>query len=103
MRFEWNEEKNQINIAKHGISLESATAVFNDPDIYEWHDVKHSGYNGIGEWEDRYIAMGWVNKVLFVVYTVRERDHEEIIRLISARRAMRHEVKEYFNWVESRY
>ncbi len=48
MRFEWDEEKNKGNIIKHGISLEAATAVFNDPQLYEWHDVAHSGFNKYG-------------------------------------------------------
>ena len=98
MRFEWDEKKNQGNLKKHGISLETATAVFNDPQIYEWHDVAHSGPNRYGEWEDRYIALGWVDRVLFVVYTVRGRD--EIIRMISARKARKLEIELYEDWCQ---
>ena len=100
MKFEWDEEKNQGNIIKHGISLEMATAVFNDPQLYEWHDEAHSGYNKYGVWEDRYIALGWLGRVLFVVYTVRGRD-EEIIHMISARKARKTEINLYEDWCRS--
>ena len=97
MRFEWNEEKNQDNIKKHGISLEAATAIFNDPSRYEFYDVEHSGYNESEVWEDRFITLGWVNRVLFVVYVVRGKN-TEIIRMISARKATKSEIKLYEDW-----
>ena len=67
-QFEWDPEKDQNNQKKHGISLETATAIFDDPMLYEYADSEHSGYNKYGVWENRYIAIGWVSNVLFVVY-----------------------------------
>lgn len=96
--YEWEEEKNQRNIRKHGISLETATAIFDDPMLYEYHDKVHSGYNKVGVWEDRYIALGWLNKILYVVYTVRQKDGKEVTRMISARKATPEEKKRYEDW-----
>ena len=97
-QYEWNEKKNQENLIKHGITLEAATAIFKDPMVYEFHDMKHSGYNKYGDWEDRYIAIGCVNKVLFVVYTIRRTVTNEVYRIISARKATSMEIKLYENW-----
>ncbi len=47
--------------------------------------------------EDRYIALGWVERVLFVVYTVRGKD-EDIIHMISARKARKLEIELYEDW-----
>lgn len=74
MKFEWDEEKNIINKKKHNISFETAAHVFDDPECIEMYDFEHSTN------EDRYIALGVVGGVLFVVYTERK----EAIRLISA-------------------
>ena len=77
MRFEWDEDKNSINQEKHKISFETAAHVFDDPDYIEMFDFKYSVN------EDRYIAIGRVGDVLFVVFTERK----EAVRLISARLA----------------
>ena len=53
-----------------------------------------------GEWEDRYTTLGWVDDVLYVCYTVRDHDHEEYIRLISARIAEESEKELYFRWLK---
>ena len=98
MKFEWDEEKNQINIKKHGISFENAIRIFS-ASYYEWHDIKHSGYNPYGEWEDRYIALGWVNEVLYVCYTIRDKENAEYYRIISARIAEKKEADMFFRWL----
>ena len=77
LRFEWDEEKNILNIKKHGIRFETAMHIFNDPNRIEIYDFEHSTN------EDRYNTIGMVEDVLFVVYTERR----ERIRLISARAA----------------
>ena len=77
MKFEWDEDKNQLNLKKHGIDFETAMLVFNDLQRIEIYDTEHSIY------EDRYNTIGMVNDVLFVVYTERKQN----IRLISARLA----------------
>ncbi len=95
MLFEWDEEKNQINVSKHGIDFRIAVKVFDDQYLFDVYDEEHSGYNKYGMWEDRYIALGYVDNVLYVVYTVKERNNEDIIRLISARNAEEPEIRAY--------
>lgn len=87
MKFEWDEEKNIINKKKHNISFETAAHVFDDPECIEMYDFEHSTN------EDRYIALGVVGDVLFVVYTERK----EAIRLISARLATNAERRIYYD------
>lgn len=101
MQFEWDPDKERINIEKHGIDFETAAKVFNDYLRYEIHDEKHSGYNKYGDWEDRYITIGLVHKVLYVVYTIRGTKSNEIIRMISARAALPKEREKYIKWWES--
>lgn len=92
MLFEWDEEKARKNIIHHGISFDVAKLVFNDPYHIEIYDEDHSID------EDRYIAIGLVENVLFVVFTIREYNRkEEIIRLISARVLTPQERREYYD------
>lgn len=77
MKFEWDEDKNSINKEKHKISFETAAHVFDDPHYIEMYDFEHSID------EDRYVAIGIVGDVLFVVFT----EKREAVRLISARLA----------------
>ena len=94
MLFEWDEEKNRINKEKHdGIGFEIAVRVFLDEKRIERYDVEHSSLT-----EDRWNAIGMVNRVLFVVYTERG----ERIRIISARRATPKEESEYYDGYEFR-
>lgn len=85
MTFEWDEEKNILNQKKHGISFETASYIFKDEKYIEMYDFEHSID------EDRYIAIGCVGDVLFVVFTERR----ENIRLISARLATESERRLY--------
>lgn len=90
MRFEWDENKEQKNIAKHGIDFSTAVLVFGDNNRIEFFDEKHS------ESEDRYITIGAINgiiTILYVVYTERE----DVIRVISARSATRREKEAYYD------
>ena len=83
---EWYNNKNQINIRKHGISFETAALVFADEERIEYYDKLHS-LN-----EDRYVVLGCVQGILYVVYTMRN----EAARLISARLATPTERKIYY-------
>ena len=87
LKFEWDEDKNQLNLQKHGIDFETAMFVFNDLQRIEIYDMEHS-IN-----EDRYNTIGMVNDVLFVVYTERK----ENIRIISARLATKTERSIYYD------
>lgn len=86
LEFEWDEEKANINLQKHGIPFETAAKVFLDKNRIEIYDESHSIY------EDRYITIGLADEVLFVVYTERH----PIIRLISARLATARERNAYY-------
>lgn len=92
MTFEWSDSKNKLNIEKHGISFDIACHVFNDPSYIEMFDFEHSTDN-----EDRYIAIGKVEEILFVVFTERK----ENIRLISARIATKEEEQLYYGQISS--
>ena len=87
LKFEWDEEKDYANRKKHGISFETAAYVFQDDYYIEMYDFEHSVE------EDRYIAIGKVGDVLFVVFTERK----ETIRLISARLATNAEKELYYD------
>ena len=86
LKFEWDKDKAERNIKKHGVRFETAAKVFLDDDRIEIYDEAHS----IGE--DRYIVICFVEEVLFVVYTERHSN----IRLISARLATAQERKVYY-------
>ena len=83
---EWDEVKNQRNIEKHGISFETAALVFADEERIEYYDKLHS------QDEDRYVVLGCVQGILYVVYTMRN----EYARLISARMATKLERRIYY-------
>lgn len=87
MKVEWDSEKNTKNIKKHGISFPLAAKVFADVNRIEYYDEKNS------KEEDRYITIGLVGEVLFVVYT----DREDTVRLISARLANEIEKEAYYD------
>ena len=86
LSFEWDEKKNKINKKVHGISFEDAMFVFNDPFKIILPDLYHS------DTEERWLAIGLVSRILFVVFTERS---ENIIRLISARTATSTEERLY--------
>lgn len=83
--FEWDSNKNERNIRVHGVSFQLAAFVFYDEYHIVIYDEKHSNE------EDRYIAIGLVKEVLYVVFTERE----DKIRIISARRATEKERRLY--------
>ena len=86
--IEWDDEKNAINRRKHHIDVDDAGLLFADEARIEMFDALHS------DDEDRYITIGKVDDVLFVVFT--ERPEHHAIRLISARRANAHERRLYY-------
>ena len=96
MRFEWDEAKNQRNLIKHRVRFETAALVFDDPYAVTQRDESTSD-------EERWITLGSVGPatVLFVVHTWRERSkEEEIVRIISARRADHNETRQYQWWLK---
>lgn len=86
MRFEWDDAKNAANIRKHGIDFADVTDIFNHPMLAMLDDREDYG-------EARWIAIGWIHALIgVVVYTERQGD---VIRIISARKATKHEVRRY--------
>jgi uncharacterized protein len=89
MRFEWEEHKNRRNLAKHKVSFETASLVFDDPQSLNNQDR-------VVEGEERWQTIGMVSGVLLLVaYAYRDESGEEVIRLISARKAIRNERQAY--------
>lgn len=89
MDFEWDEDKAESNWQKHRIEFELAAQVFSDPNRIEKFDAAHQGC------EDRWQTIGMAaSLVLMVVYTERGASGE-VIRLISARKANKHEHRTY--------
>ena len=89
LRFDWDDRKDAGNRRKHGVSFAEAETAFLDEDALIIEDPDHS------EAEDRFILLGVSAglRVLFVCHCVREGG--SLIRIISARRANRHEQEQY--------
>ena len=86
MRFEWDENENQVNIKKHGVDFTDAKEIFNRPTI-EYYDPRAFE-------EDRWQAIGMAESdILYVVYI--ETD-EDTYRIISARKAETYEQEAYY-------
>ena len=83
--FEWDEQKDLINRAKHDIDFDSAIEVFDGPIILHRSDRNN---------EERWTALGELgDRLIVVVFTRRE----NTVRIISARRARKNEEREYRN------
>ncbi len=91
MKFEWDTNKEKINIQKRGITFEQASYVFADPFALSKYDDEHS------EDEDRWVLIGksLSEVVLVVVHTFRDDNGAEFVRIISARRATKRERQAY--------
>jgi uncharacterized protein len=87
LRFEWDPRKAAANRVKHGVSFEEAVTVFGDLLGRISDDPRHS------KGEGRYVLLGLSGRqrLLAVMFTERG----GAIRLISARRATRHERRDY--------
>ncbi len=94
--FTWDDEKAKINEKKHDISFRMATEVFFDPYAFEYPDdtTDEERWRIIGK------TLSFASPVLFVVYTERikniNQEDTPIYRIISARKANRREVDEYY-------
>ena len=90
MRFVWDPAKARSNLAKHGISFELAQKVWDDP-------LMVVALEGVEDTEQRWDAIGLVGPVLMVVviHAYPDTDAEELVRIISARRATRYERRRY--------
>jgi uncharacterized protein len=92
-RYVWDEAKNRTNQKKHGISFKQAAQVFQDPFHVLIQDRFESG-------EERWQTFGVVDGVLLlmVAHTIDDgNEFEEVIRIISARKATKPERRQYEN------
>lgn len=89
LHFEWDERKAAANLAKHGISFEEAKSVFYDEHALLIDDPDHSGE------EDRFVLLGLSSALKLLVVCHCYRGENEVIRIISARKALAKEAKFY--------
>ncbi|MBE9052800.1 BrnT family toxin [Nostocales cyanobacterium LEGE 11386] len=87
-RFQWDENKNKINIEKHGIDFNEASQVFDDESRRNFLDNRKD-YGEIREISIGKINLGSINSIIIVVVVHTERDG--FIRIISARKANKNE------------
>ena len=92
MIFEWDENKAKINYTKHKVTFEEAQTVFYDENALLLADEKHSNE------EDRFILMGMSSMMntLLVCFCERSTNNNEIIRIISSRKANKKEIEQYW-------
>lgn len=89
IKFSWDDNKAQKNLAKHKISFEDAKTVFGDENARLAYDPDHS------EDEERFLLLGlsYKLKILTVIHCCK--DDENNIRIISARKSTKKEEKQY--------
>ena len=87
--FTWDETKRKLNLAKHGIDFHDAAAIFEGP-LVTVEDTRED-YG-----EPRYIALGLLEGVVVsLLYTGRN----DRVRLISIRKALKHETRFFFSQI----
>lgn len=92
-RFEWDERKNKANQKKHGVTFEEARTAFLDENARVVPDPEHS------DTEDRFVLLGWSIRLRVVVVCHCYRVGEDVIRIISARKANAAERGDYLRWL----
>lgn len=90
IKFEWDKEKADTNLKKHKISFEEAKTVFYDPNALLIADPDHSEIK-----EDQFIIMGLSSKSRLLIVCHCYRANDEVIRIISARKAEKSEINQY--------
>lgn len=86
VKFEWDENKNRINIKKHGVDFADVVEIFDHPMLTALDERADYG-------EDRWIGLGAMKAIAVVVVYIEKR--ENIVRIVSARKATKHEEKKY--------
>ena len=89
IKFEWDEQKNELNKKKHKISFEEAKTVFYDEEALLIYDPEHS------QEEERFIILGFSKMANLLVVCHCYRASNTVIRIISARKATKSESKQY--------
>ena len=89
LEFEWDENKNNSNKNKHKVSFEEGQTAFSDENAIIIHDPDHS------EDEDRFILLGMSSSLKLLVVCHCLRDNDNLIRIISVRKADKRESSSY--------
>ena len=89
LKFQWDENKNDINKKKHGLSFETAREVFFDDAAILFDDPDHSDY------EERFLIIGMIRSSKICIVSHCYREPGNVIRIISAREATKAEKKIY--------
>lgn len=93
MRFAWDDEKAAENLRKHGVSFEEGSTVFADENARMKHDPDHS------QREDRFILLGFSARLRLLVVCHAYREDDEVIRIISSRKATPNERRQYGSYL----
>jgi len=89
LRFVWDPKKDETNQKKHGVSFDEAQTVFFDENAIEFYDPDNS------DEEDRFLLLGLSFRLRVLVVCHCHRESQEVIRIISARKATRKERSHY--------
>ena len=93
MKFEWDEDKNESNIEKHGLDFADAAEIFESPILRALDTRQDYG-------EDRFFGLGLIeHRVVVVIYTLRDAG---TVRVISLRKALQHEKQRYEEFLRDR-
>ena len=90
IKFEWDTVKASKNLEKHGVSFEEASSVFYDEFAVQFYDNGHSELE-----EDRFLILGISNKSRMLMICHCEKQSGNVLRIISARKATKNEIKFY--------
>jgi hypothetical protein len=93
MRFAWDQTKAAENLRKHRVSFEEGATAFADENARLKHDPAHSRE------EDRFILLGFSAKLRLLIVCHAYRENDEVIRIISARKATSNERKQYGSYL----
>src|SRR2546428_3798508 len=92
-KFEWDEPKNRANKRKHGVSFDEARTAFLDENARVIPDPEHS------DDEERFVLLGLSISLRVPIVCHCYRQDDDVIRIISARKADRDEINEYQWWL----
>jgi uncharacterized protein len=88
-RFDWDSRKAAANLTKHGVSFEEAKSVFVDENAKLINDPDHS------EDEDRFVLLGLSSALRLLLVCHCYRSEDNVIRIISVRKANAKESRSY--------
>lgn len=89
IKFEWDAAKARSNKKKHGVSFEEAQSVFYDEFAVQFFDEDNSGS------ENRFLMLGFSDEARLLIVCHCEREQDNTVRIISARKATKNESTYY--------